>query len=283
MRARVHAPHRCQLGEGPLWHPERGQLFWFDILGKQLHCDDGRSWRFEHHVSAAGWVSRDALLIASEVALFRFDIETGAQAHICALEADNQITRSNDGRADPWGGFWIGTMGKAAEPDAGAIYRYYKGTLRQLFAPVTISNAIAFAPDRSCAYWADTALGTVFRVTLDPEGWPAGAPETYLDLGQEGLNPDGAIVLADGSYLNAQWGAARVARYGADGTFLEAFALPTPHVTCPAMGGPDLTTLFATSAQQGLSAAQLAQDVHAGQTFATQTTLKGLPEYQVIL
>lgn len=283
MSAKVHDPRPCQLGEGPLWHPERGQLFWFDILGKRMHCDDGRSWGFAHHVSAAGWVARDSLLIASEVALLRFNIETGDMAPLCALEADQPETRSNDGRADPWGGFWIGTMGKAAQADAGAIYRFYKGALRRLFAPVTISNAIAFAPDRSCAYWADTAQSTVFRVALDDAGWPQGAPEVFLDLASEGLNPDGAAVLADGSYLNAQWGAARVARYSPDGICVESFALPTAHVTCPAMGGKDMSTLFATTARQGLSPEQLAAEPLAGQTFAIVTGLKGLPDYQVIL
>ncbi|MEP6333662.1 MAG: SMP-30/gluconolactonase/LRE family protein, partial [Anderseniella sp.] len=116
----------CTLGEGPLWHPERGQLFWFDIIGKTLFCREGQTlhqWRFDENVSAAGWVDRDTLLIASETGLFRFDIETGRQCLVQTLEADNAATRSNDGRADPWGGFWIGTMGKNAEPKAGAIYR----------------------------------------------------------------------------------------------------------------------------------------------------------------
>ena len=62
-------------------------------------------WQFEHHVSAAGWISRDELLIASEVELFRFNVDTLARSHICPLDAGNSLTRSNDGRADPWGGF----------------------------------------------------------------------------------------------------------------------------------------------------------------------------------
>ena len=89
----------CELGEGPLWHPERNQLFWFDILGKCLHTK-GQHWQFEEHVSAAGWVSRDELLIASETALFRFNLETEEKEHVIDLEADNPVTRSNDGRAD---------------------------------------------------------------------------------------------------------------------------------------------------------------------------------------
>ena len=104
---------RCELGEGPLWHPERKQLYWFDIPGKRLltQNDDGpQEWHFPGCVSAAGWIDRDTLMIASETALFRFNLETGSKRDIVALESDNPVTRSNDGRADPFGGFWIGTM-----------------------------------------------------------------------------------------------------------------------------------------------------------------------------
>ncbi|MEL6588225.1 MAG: SMP-30/gluconolactonase/LRE family protein, partial [Pseudomonadota bacterium] len=126
----IYDTRRCNLGEGPLWHPTRQELFWFDIIGKTLHSK-AQSWTFDEHVSAAGWVDDTTLLVASETALFRFDLTTGDRTDICALEADNPVTRSNDGRADPQGGFWIGTMGKEAEPKAGAIYRFYKGELRK--------------------------------------------------------------------------------------------------------------------------------------------------------
>ena len=283
MTARIHDDHACHLGEGPLWHPERNQLFWFDINGKRLHCDDNSTWQFDRHVSAAGWIDRNHLLIASEAELFKFNLETNAYDEICALEDDDPDTRSNDGRADPWGGFWIGTMRKDNPVNGGAIYRYYKGQLEELYAPLSIPNGIAFAPDKSCAYWADTRPAKIFRVALDKDGWPKAAPELFLNLAEQGLNPDGAIVAADGSYLNAQWGAGRVARYDPDGAFIEAFDVPTSHTTCPAFGGSDMTTLFVTTAQQGLPPKQLAQQRDAGKTFAIDTEIKGLAEYQVKL
>ena len=273
----------CDLGEGPLWHPERQELLWFDIIRKRLHCSTGQTWQFDQHVSAAGWIDFEHLLIADQNSLFKFSLENGTRIHICDLEADDPTTRSNDGRADPWGGFWIGTMRLDGGSSGGAIYRYYKGELRQLFAPLSITNAIAFAPDERCAYWGDTGPQKVFEVALDSDGWPKSPPRVFLDLAAENLNPDGAIVAADGSYLNAQWGASRVARYDKNGSFIEAFNLPTSHVTCPALGGPDLCTLFVTSAQQGLSAAQLEGKPDAGKTFAIETGVKGIPEYQVIL
>jgi len=139
----------CALGEGPLWHPGRQSLFWFDILSKRVLMKDGnqlRDWQFETCVSAAGWISADQILIASEIELFTLEITTGKTDTVVALEAEKPETRSNDGRADPFGGFWIGTMGKPAQTGAGAIYRYFKGELRKLISNITISNAISFHP-----------------------------------------------------------------------------------------------------------------------------------------
>ncbi|WP_223421741.1 SMP-30/gluconolactonase/LRE family protein [Tateyamaria pelophila] len=269
----------CTLGEGPLWHPERNAFFWFDILSNKLFCkaETETMWEFDENVSAAGWVDHDTLLIASQTALWRFDIPTGEQEFVAGLESDNETTRSNDGRADPQGGFWIGTMGHNAEPHAGAIYRYYRGELRKLFDKITVSNSICFAPDGSTAYFTDTRSRKVQRVALDADGWPKGKAEVFLDLWSENLNPDGSVVDAAGNLWNAQWGASRVAVYAPNGDFLRAIAVPASQSTCPAFGGPDLQTLLVTSAAKGLDEQQ------GGMTFVTDIGVTGQREYQVIL
>lgn len=276
----------CLLGEGPLWHPEREQLFWFDILNRRLLTrtgDDTRQWDFAEMVSAAGWTGRDTLLIASETALLQVNLETGARDRVALLEADNPVTRSNDGRADPYGGFWIGTMGKAANPGAGAIWRYYRGEVRKLFGPLTITNAICFTPDGRHACFADTAQGKVWRVALDVQGWPKGDPVQFLNLMAEGLNPDGAVFDAAGTFWVAQWGASRVAAYAPDGRFLRAISFDAPHTSCPAFGGANLTTLYCTTARQGLTEADLAANPHSGMTFNAASGTRGQREHKVIL
>ena len=267
---------QCQLGEGPLWHPFRKQLFWFDILGNRLHTK-GQHWQFDEYVSAAGWLDESSLIIATSTALRHFDISTGEHKLIMPLEADNAVTRSNDGRADPQGGFWIGTMGINAEEGAGAIYRYYKGELRQLFAPITISNAICFAPDGRTAYFTDTPTQQILRVTLDKEGWPIGEPALHIDLQATDFRPDGAVVDAAGNLWNAQWGVGRIAGYDPQGNFIESFNFAAHQTSCPAFGGDDLRTLFCTSAAVGLDGAE------QGKTFAVETHYTGQAEHQVIL
>ena len=271
----------CELGEGPLWHPLREELFWFDILNRTLHSQT-QSWSFSGYVSAAGWISRDELLLASETGLIRFDLATGSETPVAG--AGTAATRSNDGRADRQGGFWFGTMGKKAEKDAGAIWRWYRGELRRLYEGVTIPNAICFAPDGSAAHFGDTVLGRVMKVALDAQGWPKGEPEAWLDLARAGLNPDGAVIDAEGRFWNAQWGAGRVACYGPDGVFLTAVETPgAPHSSCPAFGGADLTTLYVTTALEHMDAEARARHPASGQTFAFPRVAKGLPEPQVIV
>jgi sugar lactone lactonase YvrE len=277
----VFDPTPCKLGEGPLWHPILNRLFWFDILSKKLHMaheDEVTVWDFPGHVSAAGWIDQNSLLIASETALEVFDILTGRTDRIVALEADNPKTRSNDGRADPWGGFWIGTMAKDHEKHAGAIYRYFRGELRQLLPNVSISNAICFAPDGSFAYFADTRCQTIQKWKLnEADGWPLGEPEQFIDLRSENLNPDGAVVDTEGNIWNAQWGAHRVAVYDPEGNFLDQITFPASQISCPAFGGANLSTLFVTSAAVGV------REPLAGQTFFQATEALGQAEHQVIL
>ena len=281
MTAQVYSTIPCTLGEGPLWHPERQQLFWFDILGKRMlsvEGDEERIWQFDECVSAAGWVDRDTLLMASETGLWRFDLLSEERTLLSPLEADNPVTRSNDGRADPWGGFWIGTMGFNAEKGAGAIYRYFRGELRKLVSDVTISNAICFAPDRACAYYTDTDVGKIMRQPLAAaDGWPEGKPEVFLDLSHEAFGVDGAVADASGNLWNAQWGAGRVACYSPEGALLETVLVPTPQSSCPAFGGAVLSTLYITTAADGV------ETPPAGQTFTAPTTTVGQREHQVIL
>ena len=269
-----------------LWHPRRGQLFWFDILGNKMLSISGngpRQWSFDETLSAAGWIDERALLVATQSGLWHYDIETEERRLITALEADRAQTRPNDGRADPWGGFWISTMARDAQPAAGAIYRYYNGTLRKLFGQTTIPNAICFAPDKSCAYFTDTATRKVMKTPLDKNGWPDGDVSMFLDLTQEGLDPDGAQTDASGSLWIAMWGAGKVMCYTADGQLVRSILLPALNVTCPAFGGDSMDTLFVTSAAKGVSGTSDGQATEHGMTFAITGCGTGRAEPRVVL
>lgn len=279
----IHDHRICQLGEGALWHPRRQQFFWFDILaGRMLSQDDaGRplEWRFGRMASAAGWIDDHRLLVATDTALIVMDLRDGATHAEFPLESDRADTRSNDGRADRQGGFWIGTMGRKAEAGAGAIYRFHRGTIRRLVDGITIPNAICFSPDGRTAHYADTDRGMVWRQPLDADGWPVGERQVWLDLSGQGWSPDGAVIDAAGGFCCAIWGQGAVVRFDAQGRQTHRWDVGGVHSSCPAFGGADLTQLLVTTARDGIDNPDDAQ----GKTWRVGAGLSGLPEPQVIL
>ncbi|MBK4216729.1 SMP-30/gluconolactonase/LRE family protein [Paracoccus caeni] len=280
MKAEIYDDRPCTLGEGPLWHPERQQFFWFDIIGRKLLSRDASGpleWGFDRIASAAGWIDRDRLLIGTETGLSVLDLTSGALTDLVEIEADNPTTRSNDGRADRQGGFWLGTMGKLAQTGAGAIWRWYRGELRKLHDGISITNAICFSPDGRTVHFADTAIGKVWRQALDADGWPVGEPELYLDLAPQGLNPDGAVIDADGGFCCAIWGEGAVLRFDPEGRQTHRFDVGGAHSSCPAFGASG--EMLVTTATQGISD----PDPYQGLTYLLRHDLRGLAEPRVIL
>ena len=278
--ARILDPRACELGEGAFWHPERRQAFWFDIMAHRLMSTDGAAWDFDRTVTACGWIDRDRLLVASDVDLNDFDLRDGSRRDVCALEADRPANRSNDGRADPMGGFWIGTMARDKTRGAGAIHRFHRGELRVIRTGVTIPNAICFAPDGRRGYFSDTKEQRLWTVALDADGWPEADPQLFLDLSGEGLNPDGAVTDAEGRLWIAQWGAGRVACHAADGSFLRAVDVPARNPSCPAFMGDRLDRLMVTTAREDLAA----PSEDDGRTFVIDAPgAVGRPEPRVVL
>jgi sugar lactone lactonase YvrE len=175
-------------------------------------------------------------------------------------------------------------MGLGAETGAGAIYRHYGGEVRQLFDRVSIPNAISFTPERSHAHFADSKAGKVWRVRLEPaDGWPVGEAELFLDYAGRQSAPDGAVCDAASNLWIAEWGAGRVAGYGKDGREIGHVAVAGRHSSCPAFGGPDLTTLFVTTAREHMTEADIAAEPRNGCVFRTEGAGRGLPEPVVVL
>ena len=284
---RIFGP-RCTLGEGPLWHPSQQRLYWFDIPEGRLHACNAlggqhHSWEFGEPASAAGWLDEDSLLVATASGLQKLDLITGQWNEVIGLEAENPVTRSNDGRIGPDGSFWIGTMARDGATRQGAHYRYHGGQLDCLAKPITTPNAICFSPDGRTAYLADTHQNVIWRWPLDERGNPIGDLQVHINLKEEKLNPDGAVCDAEGYLWNAQWGAWRVARYAPDGSLDRVVEMPVSQPTCPAFGGADLKTLFVTSATESLSEKDIEKQQDAGMTLAIELDVEGSPEHRAII
>ena len=287
MTYEVAFPVQNELGEGPVWDDRAGCLIWCDILGQTLFIGDGesgliRTYGFGEPVSAAFLSEANQLYVAGASGLYMMEPETGTRQLVIPIEQDNPVTRANDSRVAPGGAIWFGTMGRKLEADAGAVYHIKNNKIETLFAPVSIPNATCFSPDGRTGYFCDTPKQRILQVDLNPEtGRPVAEARLFVDLSAEGLNPDGAVIDAEGCLWNAQWGAGRVAGYDPNGRFMRAIELPATQVTCPAFGGADLKTLYTTSAKEGLSTAEQADQPLAGAVFAVEMEVAGLAERRV--
>lgn len=286
-KSEIFDPRICQLGESPLWHPMRHELFWVDVKTKRLLSRSAEAtyvWTFTQTPSALGWIDEFRLLIANNTGLIIFDLRTEEIIQLCAIEADQPQTRSNDGRADPWGGFWVGTMNdNEALPPAGVIYRWYKGELRQVATDFIVPNGICFDHTRSIAYFADSPRHKMWRQALDPvTGWPVGDAEIFMDHTTSGLIMDGAIVDAEGCLWVALWDSAKVAKFSPAGQLMEALETQTTRPTCPAFGGPDASDLYVTTAAIGLEG-QTSRGLTNGSTLVYKMSVQGVPAPSVNL
>ncbi|MBC7280147.1 SMP-30/gluconolactonase/LRE family protein [Hoeflea sp.] len=276
----------CMLGEGPTYDPHTGTAWWFDIVGRKLFeyalADDTvRIHELSVMGSVLARVDDHRQVIATETGLHLRQSATGDLELITPIEADNEVTRSNDGRVHSCGALWIGTMGKKAEKQAGAIYHVARGVVTKLYPDITIPNAICFSPDGTLAYFADTDTDRMMRVEIDPAtALPLGEPAVFIDhRGEGGL--DGAVCDADGTIWNARWGAGCIDGYSSQGKRLISLKVPASQTSCPAFVGEDANRLLVTTAQESLTADQLAEDPNAGLTFLLDHEVKGRfePDY----
>lgn len=275
-----------ECGESPLWHPTRKQLYWVDVTTQKIITrKNGRKEhiQFDEFVTALAWVDHNHILAATETALIKINLDHHKKTLICALEAENSSTRSNDGRADPWGGFWISTMGKSVEENAGKIYRYYKGKLSVVIDAITIPNSICFNRSLSVAYFSDTATQKLYSIALDRDtGAPQSAPALLKDFSKLGHAIDGAIVDSEGAIWLGVWDGFQILKVSPEGKIVDTFATGAARPTCPAFGGPSFKDIYVTTAAIGLHET-LSASPQQGKTLVFKGIASGQAEPQIIL
>jgi len=279
---------RCHLGEGPTYDATTDTAWWFDILeGRLFEANIGggaiRIHQLGRMASALARIDAGRQLIVAEDGLYVRHIADGRMSLFAALEADNPATRSNDARVHPSGTFWLGTMGRKAEPRAGAIYALHRGQISRLYPDITIPNAICFSSDGAVGYFADTATDILYRVPLDAAtGLPVGDPVPFVR--HEGVGGiDGAVVDADGFIWNARWGGGCIDVYDTNGRRQRSLRVPARQSSCPAFVGRDFSRLLVTTAWEGMDEAARAADPEHGRTFILDVASRGRAEPDVRL
>ena len=274
------------LGETPLWCERTQSLWWLDIDGgrvQRFHPASGRHDVFgfpQRYVGTLALTQRTGeLLLGIDAALYRFDIATGTTTLLCEVEPASLDTRLNDGRCDAQGRFWVGSMDNQLHRPVGSFYRVDADvTVQHQFGDVIVSNTVAFSPHGDTLYVSDTRRYTTWQCTLDAASGTLGPRRIFQDHSATRVRPDGACVDAEGFIWNAHFAAGRVVRYAPDGREDRVVALPTTNPTCVCLGGPELRTLYITTARKFLDRATLLREPLAGSLLAIEVDVSGLPE-----
>lgn len=269
------------LGESPVWSVRDQALYWVDIRAPALHrlSSDGaiRSWPLPDVAGCVVLRASGGLLLGLRTGLFAFDPSDGRLDPLLTVDEGHEENRINDTRCDRSGAVWFGTMWDFGKRRTGSIYRLHPDLrLETVATELTIPNAICFSPSGDKAYFADTPSGAIEVVSI--LNGHIGPRRTFAAAGIAAGKPDGATIDAEGYVWNARFGAGTLARFAPDGTLDQLVELPTAHPTSCTFGGPDLATLYVTTARQGLDAHALAEQPLAGSVLAFEPGPRGLPE-----
>jgi sugar lactone lactonase YvrE len=290
------------LGESPFWHPQEQRLYWVDIPGRRIArlAVQGLQaqgpveyWPLMQEPGCIAPVQGGGLVMALRDGIYLASDWGGPLQRLAAAPYDTGKLRFNDGKCDPQGRFWAGSLYEPKDQPLGVLYMLDGQGLHAMQGGVVTANGLAWSPDGRTAYWADTAAhqvrafdfhaatgqlsgGRVFQqMTPKPAGWAWG--DAAADLPLYSGRPDGAAVDSEGCYWSAQYEGQRLLRLSPTGEVLAELATPVPCPTMPCFGGPDLKTLFITTSSQGRSPQELAQYPGAGCVFATRVAVSGLP------
>ena len=264
----------CDLGEAPTWDAREQRLLWLDIDGQVLHQLDssGRhtAMGLDQRVSVIVPDVEGQLVAVAGLTVARID-EVGRVGPAFATLPPDGDGAANDGRCDPMGRLWVGTVDRAKEPKAGLFCVEADGSLRRLRDGVAMSNGVDWSPDGRICYYVDSLTYRVDILHLDDEGLPLRS-ETLVEVDSI---PDGLSVDAEGCVWVALWDGGAVHRYTPQGRLDRVVEVPGGFITSCAFGGPTGTTLFITSARVDLSEIELWSQPHAGALFALDVGVPG--------
>jgi sugar lactone lactonase YvrE len=274
------------LGEVPIWNNDDDKLWWIDVRAPAIqswHPRTGEHRRFKLPGSSVGsWAFRQGggMLVSLSDGLYGFDPASGNCERLLALEATMDGHRLNDGRCDTRGRFWIGTMHDTVREPRGAFYRVEAHSaglsVEKVFDGVDIPNSVVFSPDDRLMYFADTPAKKIWVFDFDVEAGCLSNRRVFVDCANEPGAPDGSAMDADGCLWNAKYGGSRIVRYTPRGAIDCVIDLPVTQPTCCVFGGPDLDTLYITTARQKLTPEQLMPQPLAGNVFALRPGAKGI-------
>lgn len=277
---------QADLGEGPWWDAEVGELLWVDLLVGEIHRfnpSSGTDISFEVG-QPVGTVARrrcGGLVCAVQDGVMFVDPNRAEAKVVAEIERALPHLRMNDGLCDPAGRLWVGTMAVNLSPFQGSLYRVEPDLqVTALRTGVSVSNGLDWSPDGRTFYFTDSAARCVDAYDFDVSTGDLRNGRPLIEMSDPVATPDGLAVDAEGNLWIAMWDGGCVRQYNAQGRLLRTIKLPVSRPTSVAFGGSRLDQLFITSARGGLSEASLKAEKHAGSIFVAEGLATGRLPYE---
>lgn len=277
---------KSELGEGAIWNSETGELLWINITGKVLNfynpkTDYNKEMFTGQRIGTVVPSMSGNVLVALQNGIYQFDPKTGTKKLISDPEENIANNRFNDGKCDPAGRFWAGTMSTKDKKNAGALYRLDTDlSIHKMIDNVSISNGIVWSLDKTKMYYIDTPTQKVVVYEYNNKTGEIGNEKVAVEIPKELGSPDGMTIDEDGNLWIALWGGSAVGCWNPEsGELLRTIKVPAKNVTSCAFGDEDLGTLYITTARIGTSNEDLEKYPLAGGVFKTRLGVKGVSAF----
>lgn len=276
---------KAELGEGTIWDPAAGVLWWIDIWSRLIHRYDPKTgrdqtWEAPEYLGCIGLRAKGGLIVTMVSGFYFFDPATGKFDAIVDPEAHLADTRFNDGKPDRQGRFWSGSMFEAPGKPVqfiGSLYRMDTDlSVHRMIEGVGCCNGLAWSPDSRTMYFSDSHTTIVRAYDFDAATGNIENQRVFIDLAGSGGIADGATVDAEGCYWVTIPVTSKVCRFDPAGKLMQTIVLPTDLPTCCEFGGENLDTLYVTTAVLRRPAEHFKGQRNPGGLFAIDVGVKGL-------
>lgn len=259
MKAKLLLDSKASLGEGPVYLSYSQELLWVDIHQGEVHCyqlnnNQDRIIYKGNKPSCIIPLTNNEFLIADTNKIFQFDKATEKCQLYLEMDFEDDNIRFNDGKIDPYGNSWIGTMDINVVPNKGSLYKIDSNkNWSKVLDNITISNGLAWSQDAKTIYYIDTYENVVFGFDFNAKG-EISNKRIIIEIPKEKGAPDGMTIDSEGNLWIALWGGyAVICCDPTTGKIINEIEVDAPNVTSCTIGGEFEDILFITTARDGLS------------------------------
>ena len=278
-KPKVFSPKNSILGEGPIWLPDRKSVMWLDIKGKSLHTFSYTTKKSisKKLVKITTWIlpilDSNLFLVGTEDGVEEYNYMENKFVLKLSIEKEIPNNRLNDAKIDKNGNLWFGTMDDTEKSSSGSFYCLKPNyELIKLDDSYTVTNGPAISHDDKILYHVSSLDRKVF--CFEKNKTKLSNKRIFFELDKKDGYPDGLTVDDENFIWLAVWGGSKIIRISPDSKVNKIIKFPTSQITSCAFGGPEMNTLFVTSASIGK---KTDEDKHAGNLFFLNTNKKGIP------